>query len=100
MTEMDNGYYSQKPCHTGVSWKKISAGEIIINTHDSRQIRLTPMGSDIFERCNGRQTISEISDYLRGKYNQLTADQIESETYQFLYLMQSLGVLIIDWDEF
>jgi hypothetical protein len=97
---MDENYYLQRPCHTGVLWKWASKDEIIVSTHSFQSIRLTHLGSAIFERCNGKNTIREIIEYLMDKYQDATPNYLESKTYEFLYFLESLGVIIIYWDNF
>lgn len=97
---MDREYNLETPCHTAVMWKKLSEDEIVISTPNFQQIRLATIGKAIFERSNGKNTVSEIIDYLRNKYPQMSENQIKSETYKFLNYMQSIGVIIIDWEIF
>lgn len=95
-----NPSHAQTPCHVGILWKPAANGEIIIRTPHRQLICLARMGSDIFTRCNGKTPISEILEFLEGKYPHIQARHIETETYGFLRWLESLGVVIIDWDDF
>jgi hypothetical protein len=93
-------YHAQTPCHVGILWKPSANGEIIIRTPRHQLICLTCMGTDIFTRCNGKTPISEIQKFLEKKYSHMPTHHIGSELYRFLQWLESLGVIIIDWDDF
>ncbi len=91
---------SHTPCHVGIVWKPAGSGEIVIRTPESQLICLTPMGADIFTRCDGKTPISGILEVLKEKYSHMSHGEIETKTYRFLQWLESLGVIIIDWDDF
>ena len=97
---MEDKYVFMKPCQVGVMWKKLSADEILVSTPGLQELRVSSMGCDIFERCNGKNTTAEIIEYLKYKYPQIPGMWIEYETHKFLVYMQAAGILIMDWDDF
>jgi hypothetical protein len=99
---MNKTFYTHTPAHKRVAWKrsKREPGEITLLTHNSQQYVLTSIGCDIFERCDGRTTIGEILEYLKQKYPGKNSLEIEQNTRKFLYALEVIGVLVLDWDPF
>jgi len=97
---MHDNYYSQKPCRSELKWKRARDGAIIIRTDSNQLIGLAPFGMDIYEKCSGKTTILEITQYLQKKYPHISIYQIEDEIYRFLHFLQSVGVLVICTDDF
>lgn len=98
---MTKNYYSQKPRRSEFLWKKGADGEITLRMINSQfVINLGPMGTDVFERCDGKTTISQMMEFLKKKYPHIPAYQIEHDTNLFLHWLQSLGLLLVYWDDF
>ncbi len=98
---MDTNYYSQKPRRSEFLWKKSADGLIILRLIQSQDvINLGPLGSEVFERCDGKTTIAEITGDLRKKYSHIPANHLEHDVYHFLHWLQSMGLVLIYWDDF
>jgi hypothetical protein len=97
---LKNKYGRKTPCHTGTEWKRLPDGRLAVMLHDFREIRLKPMGADIFARCNGKTPVSRIIKDLARKYPQASTSEIVDEANRFLDDMESLGALVINWDPF
>ena len=96
----DKGYETFKPLRDQRAWKKNAAGGVVVRTKFNRLLCLTPLGSDIFLLCGGKKTTAEIVTSMKGKYPAVPGGEIDSEVYNFLSFMQSMGVLLINPDHF
>jgi hypothetical protein len=98
---MNENYYSQKPKRSEFLWKRGGDGNIMLRMINSQYlISLGPLGTEIYERCDGKTPVSVIVEFLKNKHNHISPDHIEHDTYQFLHWLQSLGLLLIYWEDF
>lgn len=100
---MDEYTARQKPQRSELHWKYLPDGGILVRNRFSQPISLGPMGSDVFERCDGKTTVAEIVEGLlkdKSKYGHIPRRHIEHDVVTFLDWLQSLGVLLLYWDDF
>lgn len=95
-----DGYYAAKPHRNERAWKKDAQGGVVVRTKFNRLLCLAPLGSDIFLLCSGKKNTAEIVAFLEKKYPAVPGGEIVSEVYRFLSFMQSMGVLMINPDNF
>lgn len=95
-----DNYYAAKPRRNERAWKKNAQGRVVVLTKFNRLLCLTPLGSDIFLLCGGEKNTAKIVAFLEKKYPTVPGGVIASEVYRFLYFMQSMGVLMINPDNF
>lgn len=95
-----DSYYAAKPRRNEWAWKKDAQGRVVVRTKFNRMLCLTALGSDIFLLCGGKKTTTEIVAFLEKKYPAVPGGEIASEVYRFLSFMQSMGVLMINPDNF
>lgn len=98
---MAKDYYRQKPKRLEFLWKRDKDGTILLRMMNSQfLISLGPMGTDVYERCNAKTTMAEIIEFVKNKYSQIPAQEIEHDIYQFVHWLETLGLLLVYWDDF
>lgn len=97
---MREDFYTQKPRRAESLWKRGNDGKITLRTVYFQLISLGSMGSDVFEKCDGKTTVFEMISHLKKKYSHTPGCQIETDTIVFLDWLQSLGLLIVHEDDF
>jgi hypothetical protein len=74
------------------AYRLISDGAILVNFHNSYFYNLNPVGTFIWERCDGRHTPDEIAAELVDEF-EVTLEEVVKDCLEFLHSLEENGLL-------
>ena len=90
----------QTPSRTWAIWKDLSDDSILVSTFDGRRFTLHSLCKEVFEACNAKTTIREITDRLSARHPELSETELGAEVMRCLRSLQSKALIITSWDAF
>ena len=67
----------------GVSWRVIEQEAVLINPEEAEVMRLNPVGTEIWQRLDGKRTVNELIEHLH-QFFDVEKEQLQRDVLRFL----------------